>query len=55
MISSEMPELLGMCDRILVMCAGRQMGIFDSEEFNQFKLMACAAGETKEGADAYED
>lgn len=55
MISSEMPELLGMCDRILVMCAGKQMGIFTSEEFNQFKLMACAAGETKEEAEAYEN
>ncbi len=55
MISSEMPELLGMCDRILVMCAGRQMGIFSSDEFNQFKLMACAAGETKEEAESYEN
>lgn len=55
MISSEMQELMGMCDRIVVMCAGRQTGIFERSEFNQFKLMACAAGETKEEADKYED
>lgn len=48
MISSETPELLGMCDRILVMCAGRQMGIFTREEFDQVKLMACATGTKKE-------
>lgn len=55
MISSEMPELMGMCDRIVVMCAGAQTGIFERNEFNQFKLMACAAGETKEEAEKYEN
>lgn len=55
MISSEMQELMGMCDRIVVMCAGKQTGIFERSEFNQFKLMACAAGETKEAADRYEN
>ena len=55
MISSEMPELMGMCDRIVVMCAGTQTGIFERDEFNQFKLMACAAGETKEEAEKYEN
>lgn len=48
MISSEMPELLGMCDRILVMCEGKNMGIFEREEFNQVHLMACATGARKE-------
>ena len=31
MISSEMPELLGMSDRIMVMCAGRKTGILDGK------------------------
>ena len=48
MISSEMPELLGMCDRILVMCEGRNMGIFTREEFDQVRLMAAATGTKKE-------
>lgn len=48
MISSEMPELLGMCDRIMVMCEGRNMGIFDRNEFDQVKLMAAATGTKKE-------
>ena len=48
MISSEMPELLGMCDRILVMCEGRSMGIFERHEFDQVKLMASATGTRKE-------
>ena len=39
MISSEMPELLGMCDRILVMHDGRLTGSFDIEEATQDKLM----------------
>ena len=48
MVSSEMPELLGMCDRIMVMCEGRNMGIFDRNEFDQVKLMAAATGTKKE-------
>jgi ABC-type sugar transport system ATPase subunit len=48
MVSSEMPELLGMCDRILVMCAGEQKAIFDRSEYDQVKLMACATGFAKE-------
>ena len=55
MISSEMPELLGMCDRILVMCAGRQMGIFERGEFDQIRLMACATGMKKEDLHGYEN
>lgn len=39
MISSEMPELLGMCDRILVMHDGRLTGSFDIAEATQDKLM----------------
>ena len=35
MISSEMPELIGMADRIMVMCDGRVTGFVDSENMNQ--------------------
>ena len=40
MISSEMPELLGMCDRIMVMHEGRKMGELTAEEATQEKIMA---------------
>ena len=39
MISSEMPELLGMCDRILVMHEGRLMGELSREEASQERIM----------------
>jgi putative multiple sugar transport system ATP-binding protein len=39
MISSEMPELLGMCDRIYVMNEGRFVGEFSSSEASQEKIM----------------
>ncbi|MEO8056828.1 MAG: multiple monosaccharide ABC transporter ATP-binding protein [Burkholderiales bacterium] len=39
MISSEMPELLGLCDRIYVMNEGRFVGEFDSKEASQEKIM----------------
>ena len=39
MISSELPELLGMCDRIYVMNEGRMVGEFSAEEATQEKIM----------------
>lgn len=39
MISSEMPELLGMCDRVYVMNEGRFVGEFTAEEVTQEKIM----------------
>ena len=42
MISSEMPELLGISDRIMVMCEGRLSGILDRAEANQEKIMELA-------------
>jgi ABC-type sugar transport system ATPase subunit len=44
MVSSELPELLGICDRILVMHEGRAMGVLPVEEATQEKLMMLAAG-----------
>jgi len=40
MISSEMPELLGMCDRIYVMNEGRIVGELSHAEASQEKIMA---------------
>jgi len=41
MISSEMPELLGMADRIYVMNEGRIVGQMDAAEATQNKIMNC--------------
>jgi len=43
MVSSEMPELIGMSDRILVMCAGKNAGILEEDEINQENIMRLAA------------
>ena len=42
MISSEMPELLGMADRVMVMCEGRVTGILEKGEANQVEVMRLA-------------
>lgn len=44
MVSSELPELLGMCDRIYVMCQGRISGCISREEFSQEIIMKHATG-----------
>lgn len=44
MISSELPELLGMCDRIYVVCEGRISGEVLKEEFTQELIMNYATG-----------
>lgn len=41
-ISSEMEELIGVCDRILVMCAGKLTGELERDEFNQEDLLKFA-------------
>lgn len=40
-ISSEMPELLGMCDRIYVMSQGKLTGELSKEEASQEKILKC--------------
>ena len=42
MVSSELPEVLGMSDRVLVMNAGRFTAEFKSQEASQEKIMAAA-------------
>lgn len=41
-VSSEMPELLGTCDRIMVMSNGRIAGIEETKDLDQEKIMALA-------------
>ncbi len=43
MVSSEMPELLGVCDRILVMSGGQLAGEVDAATATQEEIMALAA------------
>lgn len=44
MVSSELPELLGMCDRIYIMCQGKISGCISKEEFSQETIMMYATG-----------
>ncbi len=43
-ISSELPELIGMCDRILVMRQGRLAGELPRAEFSEERILSYAAG-----------
>jgi inositol transport system ATP-binding protein len=44
MVSSELPELIGMCDRIYIMAKGKVTGMLTREEFTQESIMAYATG-----------
>ena len=46
LISSDLPEVLAMSDRILVMREGRQMGIFNHDEATQETVMTAAMGQS---------
>ena len=51
MISSELPEILGMSDRVAVMCQGRITGVFDNDEtLTQEKILYYATGGDKHTA-----
>jgi ribose transport system ATP-binding protein len=57
MISSEMPELLGMADRIIVMHEGCITGVFERSEATQEKILAYSSGlihELTNGGNGYE-
>ena len=49
-ISSDLPEVLAMSDRVLVMREGRQMGILDGPQATQESIMSLAMGGLKETA-----
>lgn len=42
MVSSEMPELIGMSHRIMVLCAGRKTGILEKKDMTQENIMRLA-------------
>ncbi len=50
MISSELPEVLGMADRIIVMREGRKVAELSRSEATQEKVIAAATSSTKVGA-----
>ena len=42
MVSSEMPEIMGMCDRIMVMCEGTKTGVVERGDFTQETILRYA-------------
>lgn len=46
-VSSELPELIGQCNRILVMFQGRITGEFSGDEATEEAILACAMGQTQ--------
>jgi putative multiple sugar transport system ATP-binding protein len=46
-ISSEMPEILGMCDRIYIMNAGKMIGEMNGKDATQENIMACIINSDK--------
>jgi ribose transport system ATP-binding protein len=52
LISSELPEILGMCDRTLVMREGRLVGEFSRQAATEEGILACAAGGSGEARHA---
>ncbi len=44
MISSDLPEIIGMCDRVYVFCRGRVTGILSQSELSQERILRYAAG-----------
>jgi rhamnose transport system ATP-binding protein len=49
-ISSDLPEVLALADRVLVMREGRQAGILPIAEATQERVIALAAGQGEGGA-----
>ncbi len=45
MVSSELPEVIGMSDRVLVLCAGHLTGELIGEQINQQDIMRCATNQ----------
>ena len=44
MVSSDLPELLGMSDRVVVLCEGEQAGIVEKKDFSQEHILDLASG-----------
>ena len=52
LVSSDMPELLAVCDRICVLCNGRLTGVFERESFDQEAIMEAATRFDEDGTGA---
>jgi ABC-type sugar transport system ATPase subunit len=50
MISSELPEVLGMCDRVLVMCEGEIVADLPREKATKEMIMEYATGSFRKDA-----
>jgi len=50
LVSSELPEVLGLSDRVLVLHEGRVTGEFTRTEATPEKVMACATGHARQAA-----
>ncbi len=48
-VSSEIPELVALCDRILVLWRGRFAGELRRDEFNEARILSLACGESMAG------
>lgn len=48
MVSSELPELINMCDRIVTLCRGYSTGVIDRDDFSQEKVMDMATTELEQ-------
>jgi rhamnose transport system ATP-binding protein len=48
LISSDLPEVLAMSDRILIMREGHQMAVLDQADANQERVLAYAMGQATE-------
>lgn len=48
LVSSEMPELLGLCDRIIVLCQGKIAAEFKRGSFDQEEIIRAAIGQRSE-------
>lgn len=49
LISSELPEIIGMCDRVYVMCEGHMAGELELKDISQENIMQLATGATSIG------
>ena len=52
LVSSEMEEIIGMCDRVLVMREGRLVGELAGEAVQEHRIMVLATGLQAAGASA---
>lgn len=43
-VSSEMPEIIGLCSRVVVMRTGRIVGVLEGDEINEHEIMRYSAG-----------